>query len=240
MGANTITSIRAFGISDSTSIAYHWMARSFVVAQATFQVSVDRVVWNTLKTYTQEDQDWVFESDIDLSEYVGQRVFVRFKTDLMVPFDSPEGSISDDTGFFFDDLVVAHAADVVWSTIDDNIDDRLIAIDGKPDGTYYYRVRAFRDAEWWGWSNINTIVIDGDTPQPSEPSSDFDGDGRVSFNDFLLFVQSFGTRQGDPGFHEQFELSQDGKVGFEDFLLFVQNFGKALDSKPAERSEKGL
>ncbi len=50
-------------------------------------------------------------------------------------------------------------------------------------------------------------------------AADFDGDGKVDFNDFVMFAQAFGTT--DP----QFDLDDSGMVDFQDFLLFTRAFG---------------
>jgi hypothetical protein len=53
-------------------------------------------------------------------------------------------------------------------------------------------------------------------------SADFDGDGRVAFSDFLLFVQAFGALVVDV----RFDLDRDGVVAFGDFLVFAGAFGQ--------------
>ncbi len=55
---------------------------------------------------------------------------------------------------------------------------------------------------------------------------DFDDNDIVDFTDFLLFVEKFGTVQGDIHFDVKFDLDSDGAIGFSDFLLFAKDFGK--------------
>ena len=55
---------------------------------------------------------------------------------------------------------------------------------------------------------------------------DFNGDCKVSFQDFLLFARQFNLSQGDPDFDPIFDLNGDGSVNFPDFLTFVQHFGE--------------
>lgn len=69
----------------------------------------------------------------------------------------------------------------------------------------------------------------------TSPSPDFDGDGTVGFNDFLLLAGQFGKQRGDTGFDARFDLDGDGAIGFSDFLIFAQNFGKEVSS-PGGRS----
>ena len=62
------------------------------------------------------------------------------------------------------------------------------------------------------------------------PSPDFDGDGRVGFQDFLAFAGQFGTRQGDGRYEARFDLDSDGAIGFGDFLIFSSSFGKEIST----------
>ena len=62
----------------------------------------------------------------------------------------------------------------------------------------------------------------------ANPSPDFDGDGTVGISDFLLFVDVFGSRQGDEGYEARFDLDGDGIIGIGDFLIFTNTFGKKV------------
>lgn len=55
---------------------------------------------------------------------------------------------------------------------------------------------------------------------------DYDGDGVIGVNDFLLFIARFGTSQGDPNYEAKYDLDGDGQVGVSDFLVFVGFFGQ--------------
>ena len=57
--------------------------------------------------------------------------------------------------------------------------------------------------------------------------ADFDDDGIVGVEDFLLFVGKFGTRQGDGKYEAKYDLDGDGQVGVSDFLVFVGFFGQS-------------
>jgi len=50
---------------------------------------------------------------------------------------------------------------------------------------------------------------------------DFDDDGVVGLNDFLLFIRAFGSTEPDT----PFDLDRNGNVGLDDFLIFVGSFG---------------
>ena len=55
---------------------------------------------------------------------------------------------------------------------------------------------------------------------------DFNGDGQVGFDDFVLFVGQFGLSRGDEQYDAKYDLDEDGTIGFGDFLIFGRNFGK--------------
>ena len=59
------------------------------------------------------------------------------------------------------------------------------------------------------------------------PTSDFDGDGQVTFVDFLTFVGKFGTRRGEERYDARCDLNGDGEIGFDDFLIFADSFDSA-------------
>ena len=56
--------------------------------------------------------------------------------------------------------------------------------------------------------------------------TDFNGDGIVGVDDFLLFMAKFGTSQGDGKYEAKYDLDSDGQVGVSDFLVFVDFFGQ--------------
>ncbi len=59
-------------------------------------------------------------------------------------------------------------------------------------------------------------------------SPDFDGNGVVDISDFLLFVEKFGSRQGDGKYEAKYDLDGNGSIGISDFLRFANDFGKAV------------
>lgn len=54
-------------------------------------------------------------------------------------------------------------------------------------------------------------------------SPDFDGDGRVNFTDFFLFIDAYGTT--DPRFDMN---GSGGVVDADDFFLFADQFGSRV------------
>jgi subtilisin family serine protease len=55
---------------------------------------------------------------------------------------------------------------------------------------------------------------------PSSGIADFNGDGSVTFSDFILFVQAYGSTE------TRFDLNTNGRVDFSDFIIFANLFGK--------------
>lgn len=64
--------------------------------------------------------------------------------------------------------------------------------------------------------------------------SDFDGDGEVTFTDFLYFVNSFNADTEGGTYDPRTDLNEDGVTNFNDFLAFSSSYGQA--QTPAEPS----
>ena len=56
--------------------------------------------------------------------------------------------------------------------------------------------------------------------------TDFDGNGSVGFQDFLLFASHYGYAAGHANYDARYDLDGDGRIGFGDFLIFVQDYGR--------------
>ena len=57
---------------------------------------------------------------------------------------------------------------------------------------------------------------------------DFNGDGEVDFDDFILFARAFGTSSNNEQFDPRYDLDGDGQVGFDDFIAFAEKFGQPI------------
>jgi len=55
--------------------------------------------------------------------------------------------------------------------------------------------------------------------------ADFDDDGMVGLDDWLVFARAFGTQRGDLGYDRLADLNADGGIGIPDYLGFAQAFG---------------
>ena len=65
------------------------------------------------------------------------------------------------------------------------------------------------------------------------PMGDPTPDGKVDFNDLMVFATAYGSETGDANWNELCDIcgylgdpNLDGKVNFEDLMVFVTNFGK--------------
>ncbi len=61
----------------------------------------------------------------------------------------------------------------------------------------------------------------------ASPNADFDGNGKVDFQDFVLFAQVFGTTEA------RYDLDNNGTVDFPDFVIFARAFGSEAAPAPA-------
>ena len=92
-----------------------------------------------------------------------------------------------------------------------------------PTRSYWWRARAF-DGQFEGaWSEpVRLRPNQASAPLTSE---DFNGDGTVSFGDFFILANGFGS--SDP----ILDLDRDGTVGSPDLALLKQRFGESVSSK---------
>ena len=77
--------------------------------------------------------------------------------------------------------------------------------------------------------------------QKSSPSSpDFNGNGVVDIPDFLLFVDVFGSKEGEEKYEAKYDLDGNGEIGIPDFLIFIDSFGKVVNRAPVFTSESAV
>jgi uncharacterized repeat protein (TIGR02543 family) len=55
---------------------------------------------------------------------------------------------------------------------------------------------------------------------------DFNSDGKVDFEDFMLFALAYGSTSVSSNWNAACDLDPDGKIDFEDLMLFAVNYGK--------------
>jgi YVTN family beta-propeller protein len=74
---------------------------------------------------------------------------------------------------------------------------------------------------------VRSRIFESELPVAVIALSDFDADGIVGFNDFLLFAAAFGTESQDSSFDARFDLDGSGIIDFPDFLAFAKAFGRS-------------
>ena len=74
-----------------------------------------------------------------------------------------------------------------------------------------------------GSTDTEAFVI---TVEVAGLAADFNGDGRVDLDDYLLFFAHYTLSQGDAGYDARYDLDGNGIVGVMDFLLFVNSYGE--------------
>ena len=89
-----------------------------------------------------------------------------------------------------------------------------------------------------GWAGTEILTITVADPHGASAQAtlrvsaalrgDFNEDGQVGFEDFILFAPHFGRTSNDPAFDPRFDLSGNGQIGFDDFLIFAQQFGRRI------------
>jgi len=165
---HTITLDKSFYVTDSTDLVFSWMSLYFDGGKASLEVSTDGLTWDYLKSYSQIDPQgtpqWHLETGIDLSAYTSKHIFIRFAVQYVQGESYYDGSEYSSIGFFVDQFILEETLPVTWSTLDNLLAAASYDISGKSTGTCYYRVRAFRDNAWWGWSNVFEHTVSGATP----------------------------------------------------------------------------
>ena len=78
---------------------------------------------------------------------------------------------------------------------------------------------------------LSVLLFVGQAAANTAASADFDGNGEVGVPDFLLFVEVFGSRQGDEKYEARYDLDGSGEVGVSDFLIFLDFFGQKVPSQ---------
>jgi parallel beta-helix repeat protein len=76
------------------------------------------------------------------------------------------------------------------------------------------------------------------------PMGDPTPDGKVDFNDLMVFATAYGSETGDPNWNALCDIcgylgdpSPDGKVNFDDLMVFATNYGKSEGTEIPELTE---
>lgn len=55
---------------------------------------------------------------------------------------------------------------------------------------------------------------------------DFNADGKVDFEDLMIFALAYGSTTGSSNWNAACDLDPNGKIDFEDLMIFAMNYGK--------------
>ncbi|NIP51909.1 MAG: hypothetical protein GWO08_06785, partial [Gammaproteobacteria bacterium] len=93
----------------------------------------------------------------------------------------------------------------------------------------------------WGLHNITAIIT---VPNEISPDNnellitvtikipgDCDGDGEVSFDDFIIFAGKYGIPVGQPGYDLVADFNSDGAIDFDDFIILAAKYGQNSQGK---------
>ncbi len=184
------------------------------------------------------DAVWRFDDAGNATGVAAELDFANY-----LAFDQ-QGSLYVTQGFGFGDVYRFHTDGLAEGVFASGGLSDAAALEFAPDGTFFVadkiqaNIRRFSgDGSDMG---IFAIAIGGgvamairtvphcDTLEDLELlAGDFDGDGEVAFDDFLVLSSNFGLSVED---YRQGDTNCDGMIDFDDFLSLSQNFGANPDS----------
>jgi len=147
----TMTTVEPIPISSGDSLSFWcWYNIEDGWDYAYVEVSTGGRQWHILDQFTGDHQSWTKRS-YSLEEYVGGSIFLRFRY------------ITDDweeeEGFYVDDIHPV-ACFAHFDTLSDAITDTFYQVEGKPAGSYYYRVKGHNQARGWGdFSQLKPVEV---------------------------------------------------------------------------------
>lgn len=122
----------------------------------------------------------------------------------------------------------------VWTSWDINYRDVVVVdANGEVFDTFNLTINNLANEDTY--DELKEIVLEAaaEIPDPivdpvAEPiPGDLDGNGDVSFADFLVLSNNFGKEVEN---YSDGDIDGDGSVGFADFLVLSNNFGKKLEA----------
>ncbi|MCK5260952.1 MAG: immune inhibitor A [Thermoplasmatales archaeon] len=125
---------------------------------AIVEVSRDGRYYEILDTFTGSSGGWSYE-EYTLDDYIGESIFVRFR------YTTDQNT--QEEGFYVDDI--SPLADFVSiTTLSNTIMDPYYEVNGKSEGTYYYRVKGYNAEHGWGdfstLEDMEVSIIENDPP----------------------------------------------------------------------------
>lgn len=126
------------------------------------QISTDKTNWTNLGSFSGNQSTFILKT-YSLSLYAGQSIYIRFKY-------STDSSVSYD-GVYIDNILISNNSGYNFSSISNTLTTTSYDFSGKPNGQYYYRVRAKNNLGSWGsFSNVATVEVGPDIYPPAPPT----------------------------------------------------------------------
>ncbi len=170
------------------------------------------------------DEDEMFDADYAISSQAWVSVgFLGIDTLLVIKSENQhEGTYQLDETSLILEPDVPDTMIVPPDTLGYSVDgDTLRLIQEVPLGVYTATLLSFGLPP--PLSVVNMLRVEEDVS--AGLTGDFDGNGKVDFDDFVAFATNFGKRSGDAGFDPKYDLNGNGAVDFPDFVDFARQFG---------------
>lgn len=159
---SSMTAINPIPVTTGMKLSFWcWYATEQDYDYAFVEVSKDGRSYDVIDTFTGSSSSWIYK-EYNLDKYAGESIFIRFRytTDSYTLLE----------GFYVDDLLpVANFGSA--TTLSSSITNDYYDVTGKPEGTYYYRVKGHNTAR--GWCDFSTLedinVIYGGNSPPNTP-----------------------------------------------------------------------
>jgi hypothetical protein len=122
------------------------------------EVSFDGRRYELLDTFTGNSGGWV-RKEYSLDKYADESIFIRFRS-------TTDAQTLED-GFYVDDIFpVADFISLNSSFVTEN----YFRVEGRQEGTYYYRVRGYNKRGWGDFSTLEKVIVgEGENEPPFTP-----------------------------------------------------------------------
>jgi hypothetical protein len=165
---------------------------------------------------TGESSEWI-EGLFDLSSYAGQNIWIRFVCYRSTP-------LTVGLSFFADDIYLVKKFGTE-TIIASDLTDTMFNFTDKPEGDYYYRVRALdAQVQWGGLSNFGLVSVTGEPAGCCEHRGDADGSDQVDVLDVDYLIDYFFRGGPPPACEEEADADDNDQVDVLDVDYLINYF----------------